>query len=177
MEADVSLWNVWAGGGSRREQRDQHPPAVPCPARATHRAICAVCCATNAAITTCSHVVNGSNKTTGIYVGMARNEGGRVSLATTDEQAPERRIAVAHEPDRQGQLGGASLDTALEAVYTPRRRMWRHLAHASKRASAHPSTLRVRGIANSSLVGRDPSCMPVSWLRWWLGKAGRELSQ
>src|SRR5215813_10932634 len=98
---------------------------------------------------------------------MTGNESERVSLATTGDQALERRIPVAPRAKRAGQLGGASLDSALEAVYTPRRRMWRHLAHASKRASAHPSTLRIRGIANSSLVARDPSCMPVSWLRWW----------
>jgi hypothetical protein len=39
--------------------------------------------------------MKGSNKTTGIYVGMAGNESERVSLATTDEQALERRIPMA----------------------------------------------------------------------------------
>src|SRR5262249_16730396 len=42
------------------EQRSQHPPAVPCPARATHRGASAVYCATSAAINTFEHVLKGS---------------------------------------------------------------------------------------------------------------------
>src|SRR5262249_10603782 len=49
----------WAGEGPRPEQRGQYPPAVPCPARATHRGTGAVCCATSAAINTFEHVLKG----------------------------------------------------------------------------------------------------------------------
>src|SRR5215470_20345075 len=99
---------------------------------------------------------------------MAGNEGERVSLATTENQAPKGRIPTARDPDKQGQLGGASLDTALDAVYTPRRRMWRYSrAHEQTGYARAQHSSGRRGIANSSLVAGNPSCMPVSWLRWW----------